>query len=51
MRVPRSRYNWVGLRDIPKLKDKMKRVARQYTTPASFETYDWDVFSSFRRLV
>lgn len=42
-------YNWVGLRDIPKLKDKMKRVARQYTTPASFETYDWDVFRSFRR--
>eukprot|EP01043_Picozoa_sp_COSAG02_P016831 COSAG02_NODE_749_length_17699_cov_13.252727_2_plen_454_part_00 len=44
-----KQYNWVGLRDIPKLRDKMKRVASQVSQPASFEGYDWDVFSSGRR--
>ena len=42
-------YNWVGLRELPSLGAKMKRVASQVATPSSFTAYDWDVFASFRR--
>eukprot|EP00736_Rhodelphis_marinus_P008984 Rmarinus@m.23948 len=48
--LSRRQYNWTGVKEIPTMRGKLKRVAEQFT-PFSWASYTWAAFHSYKRML